>query len=62
MTYNVSDSSGNSATQVNRTVNIVDTTPPVISLIGNTIETVEVNTTYTDAGATAIDNFDGNVT
>ena len=31
----------------------------MISLIGNDPETVEVGTSYTDAGATSNDNYDG---
>ena len=62
VTYDVIDSSGNVAIQVTRTVNVVDTTPPVITLIGSNPETVEVNTSYVDAGATATDNNDGNLT
>ena len=34
VTYNVDDSSGNSAAQVTRVVNVVDTTIPVITLVG----------------------------
>ena len=62
MTYDVSDSSGNAAVQVTRTVNVVDTTPPVITLLGNAIETVEVGAVYNDAGATAADTVDGDLT
>ena len=50
MTYNVTDSSGNAATEVTRTVNVTDTTAPVITLVGDTQITVEVGTTYTDLG------------
>ena len=60
--YNYTDTAGNPATQISRTVNVVDTTPPVISIIGNAIETVEVNTSYTDAWASSTDNYDGNLT
>ena len=45
-----------------RTVNVVDTTAPVITLLGEAIVTIEVGTTYTDAGATALDNYDGDLT
>ncbi|MCF6180612.1 immunoglobulin-like domain-containing protein [Lutibacter sp.] len=62
VTYNVSDSNGNAATEVTRTVNVVDTTAPVISLLGTTPITVEVGSSYADAGATATDNYDGDVT
>ena len=58
VTYNVSDASGNSATEVTRTVNVVDTSIPVITLIGEAIVTIEVGTTYADGGATATDNYD----
>ena len=62
VTYNVSDASGNAADSVTRTVNVVDTTAPIITLLGDTTVTIEVGTTYTDAGATATDNYDGDLT
>jgi uncharacterized protein YxjI len=62
LSYNVSDSSGNTAVTITRTVNVVDTTLPVITLLGNTPVTIQVGSTYTDAGATALDNYDGNLT
>src|SRR3989344_5318647 len=43
-------------------VNPVDTVPPVITILGNNPETVILNNMYTDAGATAWDNVDGNLT
>ena len=58
--YTVQDSSDNTA-QEQRTVQVVDTVDPVISLVGNTTVTIEYQTTYTDAGATATDNYDGNL-
>jgi len=58
----VSDSAANAAVQVTRTVNVVDTTPPVITRLGNAIVTVECGSTYTDAGATAADACYGNLT
>ena len=62
VTYDVSDASGNAAVPVTRTVNVVDTTVPVITLLGDTTVTIEVGTTYTDSGATAADNYDGDLT
>jgi hypothetical protein len=62
VTYNVSDASGNAAVEVTRTVNVVDTTLPVITLLGDDPVTIEVGNTYTDAGATATDTYDGNIT
>ncbi|TLY06534.1 MAG: DUF5011 domain-containing protein, partial [Thaumarchaeota archaeon] len=41
---------------------VVDTTPPVITLVGSNPVTVQFGSTYTDAGATATDNIDGNIT
>ena len=61
VTYNVSDDAGNAATEVTRTVNVTDTTAPVITLVGDAEITVEVGTTYTDLGATASDNYDGDI-
>ncbi len=64
--YNVSDTAGNAATEVTRIVNVVpvdsDTTPPVIRLLGNSPVTVIVGTSYTDDGATALDDTDGDIT
>ena len=62
ITYNVNDSAGNSATQKVRIVNVLDTEAPVITLAGTSPVSVNQGATYTDAGATAIDNVDGNIT
>lgn len=40
----------------------VDTTPPVIKLTGSTTITIEVGNSYTDAGASATDDVDGDLT
>jgi len=60
--YNVNDSSNNTAIEVTRTVNVVDTTSPVITRLGVSPVTVEAGSVYTDAGATASDNYDGDIT
>lgn len=62
ITYSVIDSHGNTATPVTRIVNVVDTVKPVISLSGSGTLTVVKGYTYTDAGATAQDNYDGDIT
>lgn len=62
VTYDVSDSSANAATQVTRTVNVVDTTAPVITVLGSDPIDVSFGSTYTDDGATALDNVDGDIT
>jgi|GEM_PF-216313 len=62
VTYNVSDAAGNAATQVTRTVNVIpDTTAPVITLIGASSIDLDVGGTYTEQGATATDNIDGDI-
>ena len=58
----MTDSSGNAASEVTRTVSVTDTTAPVITLVGDAEITVEVGSTYTDLGATASDNYDGDIT
>ena len=62
ITYSFTDSSGNAAQQIVRTVNVVDTTPPVISLIGDANVTHLASTTYIDQGANWTDIVDGNGT
>src|SRR5210317_1762574 len=62
ITHYVSDAAGYAATEVTRTVNVVDTTVPVITLVGSESVTIQVGETYTDAGATATDNYDGDLT
>ena len=58
ITYNVSDTAGNAATQVTRTVNVTDTTAPVVTLNGADSVTIECGDTYIDAGGTATDSCD----
>jgi len=58
VTYNVTDSEGNAAVQVSRTVTVQDTTAPVITLTGADPQYVEVGSAYTEFGATATDNYD----
>ncbi len=66
ITYRVSDSSGNSVT-VNRTVRVrpvsvtPDITPPVLTLSGQANINIEVGSTYTESGATAVDAVDGDI-
>lgn len=57
--YNVSDSSGNKAEEVIRTVNVVNTT---ITLIGDNPQIIEVGNAYTESGATALNNLNVDVT
>ena len=51
ISYSATDAAGNEGTAT-RTVTVVDTTAPVVTVTGDTA-TVELGSTYTDAGATA---------
>ena len=56
ITYSASDSSGNSHSE-SRTVNVVNNTPPTITIIGSNPLTHQAKTTFTDPGATAVDVY-----
>jgi hypothetical protein len=43
-------------------INVVDTTPPVITVLGENPIKIKRGTTYIDAGATSTDNLDGDLT
>ena len=60
--YDVSDSSGNAAIPQTRTIHVVDTTPPAITLSGSTNMTISVGFAYVEPGYTATDDVDGNIT
>lgn len=61
VTFNVTDHAGNVAVPVQRMVHVVDTTKPVISLLGDDPVLVEKYAIYEDAGANARDNYDGDL-
>ena len=58
LTFDYTDAAGNAAARVIRTVNVVDTTAPVIST-GD--QEVRHQVRYLDDGATGIDSVDGNL-
>lgn len=62
LTYDVSDNSGNAASSVTRTVNVEDTTAPVITLVGDDPMVIELNSVFSDPGTTVIDNIDSGLT
>jgi hypothetical protein len=62
LTYDVTDAAGNHATQATRTVHVGDAVAPVITLLGEAELTVAFGATFTDPGATAVDNADGTLT
>lgn len=59
--YSVTDSDGNT-TSLTRFVNVIDTTKPVINLLGDSEITLSLGQLYNEQGATAIDNLDGDIT
>jgi hypothetical protein len=59
ITFDHTDTNGNEADQVTRTVNVVDTTIPVITIHGDSNITHEAGDVYTDAGAVWNDIVDG---
>lgn len=64
ITYNVRNASGRSAQTVTRTVIVtVDNTAPVLTLLGNNPDTIDVlSGPYVEPGYTAIDAVDGDLT
>jgi len=60
ITYTITDSSGNICT-ITRTVNVVASENPIISLKGYSVEYLEAKTPYSEAGFTAIDKIDGDI-
>ncbi|HMA99566.1 MAG TPA: immunoglobulin-like domain-containing protein, partial [Spirochaetota bacterium] len=61
ITYDVQDAAGNSALQVSRTVNVIDSDPPVITLSGSANMSIYQGQLWIDPGASASDDFDGSV-
>ncbi len=59
VTYTAADQAGGQVTPVVRTVNVTDTTPPVVSVIGANPATVECAKPFVDPGATAADSCAG---
>jgi hypothetical protein len=60
--YDCQDLSGNTAQTQTRTVIVKDTTAPELTLLGAKINYVEAGFPYIDAGATATDTLDGDIT
>ena len=59
--YNLTDNSGNSATQVTRVVVVADVTSPIITLIGLAEITIDQNTIWSEPGASVSDNSNENL-
>ena len=61
-TATASDAAGNTSEVSNAVSITLDTTAPVISLLGSATLSIAKGNTYTDAGATASDTTDGDIT
>ena len=62
LTYGAIDDANNSATPVIRTIAVVDTTPPILALIGSPSVQLFLGSTFIDPGTVAVDALDGNLT
>jgi len=62
LAYDVSDTEGNAAVTVTRTVYVKDTQPPVLTLVGDPVMSVPFGAAFTDPGAQATDAYYGDVT
>ncbi|MDG1354948.1 MAG: DUF5011 domain-containing protein, partial [Opitutales bacterium] len=62
LSYNYTDSNGNAASTVTRTVTVVDTTAPVLTITGDQNITHEAGQVYSDANASWSDHVDGSGT
>ncbi|MDA7665999.1 DUF5011 domain-containing protein, partial [Verrucomicrobia bacterium] len=60
LTYTATDKAGNVA-NITRTVRVVDSTPPSLTLKGSGMLNHEAGQPYADAGATAEDKIDGSI-
>jgi len=58
VTYNYTDSEGNAAEQVSRTIKVVDTTAPVFESIDRTVKVVEAGSELPVADYVVTDNYD----
>lgn len=61
LTYDVTDTNGNAADQVSRSVSVVTGNIPVITLTGSGTINHEAHTAYVEPGATASDVEDGDI-
>lgn len=62
LTYRVQDAAGNWAVAVTRRVVIIDTIPPVLTLIGGSPILWQAGAPYVDPGYSAIDTLNGDLT
>lgn len=61
LTYTVKDASNNLADIKTRTIKVVDTVKPTLTILGENPVTLELGDTFIDAGVLALDNYDQNI-
>ena len=61
VSYDVTDAAGSAAVTVIRTVTVQDRIPPVITLLGDNPQVIVAGSSYTELGATAADNLEGDL-
>lgn len=61
LVYTVADAAGNTTT-AQRTITVMDLTPPVLTLLGDEVVEMTIGDEFEDPGFTAIDNSDGDLT
>lgn len=61
LTYRATDAAGNTG-EASRLVTVVEDAPPVVTLIGEALVTVQLGSVFIDPGATASDEVDGDLT
>jgi len=54
--YNVDDTKGNSAVQRVRVIDVIDTTSPVVVLVGDSVVDLVIGDSWSDPGSTVTDN------
>ena len=59
--YKITNNKGRKETTVTRKITVIDDIPPTIELNGDSTVTVKLGGDYKEAGATATDNYDGDI-
>ena len=62
LSYSATDSSGNRSEEIPRVIIVIDDTPPEITILGSDTVRIFVNGVFRDSGATAFDNYYGDLT